>query len=279
MTAIWCTSVRRILVNGAGHSGLQPQETLTVLIPNEKSEGTVNGETQIHRCWYQSGRIYIFPVDIASFEADMVTLDHNNVDQTTQYDNATHPKESVTCFEGQREAQSGAAAGTCFTGVATNSFAADVPAQLAEFTFDSDNGQANKDPDTGTPMADIDVSYVDDVYLPVAASVANHGATGYMGSAQAMDTFEQRLTAFQGGGWPVYAAYLDQNWTGNAFSSLLPDQLGGHGNTPALHLPAGYNSVQNTLSLASSSLYKADDNTNYLISGVLEQRLPGSAVR
>jgi hypothetical protein len=229
------TSVRRILVNAGGHAGLEPQETLTVLIPNEKRDVTVDGVAEVRRCWYQSGRIYIFPASIDQLEANMVALDPNNAAQTTHYDSAEHPREDVACFDGKHDSRG--AAGNCFTGVAQNSFAPDVPAQLAEFTFDSDNGLGNKDPDTGTPMADIDVSYVDDVYLPVAASVDNHGATGYMGSALALDQFEQRLTAFQATGWPVYSAYLEQYWRDNAFSTLLPPVLGGDGNTPALHRP------------------------------------------
>jgi hypothetical protein len=259
------TTVRRILVNGASHSGLAPQETLSVLIPNEQRAVTIDGQPEIRRCWYASGRIYIFPVDIAQFEKNMVELDPNNSAQTTTYDNS----ENVPCFDGKRRAPG--AAGQCFTGVAANSFAADVPAQLAEFTFDSDKAAPNNDPDTGTPMADIDVSYVDDVYLPVAASVDNRGATGYMGSALKLDTFEQRLRDFQAIGWPVYSAYLEQYWADNAFSGLLPAELGGEGNPPALHLPAGYNSIQNTLSQSESSMYRMSGaEPAYLVSGVAQ---------
>jgi hypothetical protein len=264
------TSDRRILVNGPGHNGLEKQETVTVLIPNEEQNVTVNGAAEVRRCWYQSGRIYTFPVDIGQFEAAMVALDKNNAAQTTRYDDPRHPRMSVTYFDGMRDDQPTAKPGDCFTGVAQNSFAADVPAQLAEYTFDSDNSMANNDPDTGTPMADIDVSNVDDVYLPVAASVENHGATGYMGSALSLDTFKQRLASFQATGWPVYSAYLDQYWQNNAFGSLLPAELGGAGNTASLHLPGGFNSIQNTLSLSASSMYTADGTTrNYLISGAL----------
>ncbi|HEY1295952.1 MAG TPA: hypothetical protein VGJ60_22980 [Chloroflexota bacterium] len=262
------TKVRRILVNGSGHDGLYPQQTLTVLIPNERRDVIVKGVSEVRRCWYASGRIYVFAVDIAEFEAAMLKLDPSN-EQGTYYNDPVHPREAVTCFDGKRGAQG--AAGDCFTGVANNSFAADVPAQLAEFTLDSDNASASKDPDTGTPMADIDVSNVDDVYLPVAASVENHGATGYMGSAMKLDTFEQRLDAFYASGWPAYSAYLEPNWADNAFSALLPSAMGGSGNKPALHLPAGFNSVQNTLSRGRSSLYNGSDAApNYLISGVLE---------
>src|SRR3569833_2020885 len=94
------TKVRRILVNGPAHAGLQPQETLTVLIPNEKQDVTVNGVHEVRQCWYQSGRIYIFPVDLAKFEAEMVAHDANNKDQTTYIDDSSHPSVSVVCFVG-----------------------------------------------------------------------------------------------------------------------------------------------------------------------------------
>jgi len=91
-----------------------------------------------------------------------------------------------------------------------------------------------------------------------------------MGSALKLDTFEQRLNGFQAKGWPVYSAYLEQYWSGNAFSTLLPAELGGEGNPPGVHLPAGYNSIENTISLAASSLYTAGGSEpNYLISGVV----------
>ena len=128
-------------------------------------------------------------------------------------------------------------------------------------------------------MADIDVSYVDDVYLPVAASVENGGASGYMGSALPLDTFKQRVAAFQAGGWPVYSAYLAQFWPHNAFSALLPPELGGAGSPPALHLPAGYNTFVDTLSQAISSLYPAGDGAkSYLVSGVLRAAHAGAAL-
>ena len=263
-------TVRRILVNGSSQSGLQPNETLTVLLPNEMQNVTIDGEPKVRRCWYQSGRIYIFPVEITRFEAAMINLNSDNRDQTTQYNDPTHPKVSVPCFEGSRE--NPGANGRCFTGVAKNSFAADVPAQLAEYTFDSDNGLANGDPDTGIPMADIDVSFVDDLYLPIAASVENNGATGYMGVALDLATLKQRVNRFIQSPWPIYSAYLNQNQSegNNALYGLFPPDLEESG-TPAAHLPAGYNSIQNTLGQAFSSLYKTSNSENYLISGVLNQ--------
>lgn len=270
------TRVRRIVVNGAGHDGLQPDETLTVLIPQESNNPSSPADPVI-RCWYRSGRIYIFPVNLTTFEGNMVEVDSNNSSQTTNYKDPTHPSVAVPCYEGPRNKPG--ASGNCTTGVADNSFAADVPAQLAEYTFDSDNASTNGDPDSGIAMADIDVSHVDDLYLPIAASVVNNGATGYMGGAMDFPTFRQRISNFfTHVPWPNYSAYLSQNQpSGNIIKNAidatqLPPDLGGGTNTPAPHLPAGYNSIQNTLSKATSSVYEIKGSTsNYLISGVLNQ--------
>lgn len=270
-------TVRRIIVNGAGHDGLTPNEILTVLIPNEQQNITVNGVSQVASCWYQSGRVYILPVKLSDFEKNMVAVQPSNQAQTTQYPppGEKHPSVAVTCFQGKRDNQGKGANGNCMTGVADNSFAADVPAQLAEYTFDSDFRDTNGDPDTGIPMADIDVSHVDDLYLPVAASVVNHGATGYMGAAMDFSTFQQRISSFfTKAPWTIYSAYLSQNQNQgkNALFGLLPPQLVGGASTPSPHLPAGFNSIQNTLSKPMSSVYKMEDGSQgYLISGVTNQ--------
>lgn len=274
--------LRRILVNGPGknHNGLRKNETVTVLIPNEMQSVTVNGAPQVRRCWYQSGRIYIFPVSVDQFEQNMFQVDPSN-NQGTIYNDTKYPSAPVLCLEGPQNNLKG----NCYTGYAKSSFAADVPAQLAEYTFDSDNANVLNDPDTGTAMADIDVSNVDDLYLPIAASVVNNGATGYMGGAMPLSQFQQRLKRFftiagpviNSSSWPVYSAYLSQNQpsdsTKNAITiGLLPKDLVQGSKTPAPHLPAGYNSIQNTLSKAASSVYRINNSTsNYLISGVLNQ--------
>ncbi len=283
------TNVRRIIVNGQGHDGLSPNEKVTVFIPNEE---VTDASQQVQHCWYRSGRVYIFPVDIANFEAAMVSLDPNNKDQTTQYNDTKHPSVNVTCFEGSLGDYSTGADGNCFTGVAKTTFAGDAPAQLAEYTFDSDNPNLNNDADSGIPMADIDVSNVDDLYLPLAASVSNNGATGYMGGAtdlttfMDLTTFKQRVDNFyeainpttQVSQWPVYAAYMETNWLNNAFSNLMPSDLGGaSGSGIVAHLPAGYNIINNTLGRPLSTVYKLSDNTpeNYMISGVAYNPLTG----
>jgi hypothetical protein len=284
-------SVRRIIINGPGHKGLQPQETLTVLLPNEARKITDKDGTKIARCWYESGRIYIFPVDLTDpngndpngFEAQMLKVYSTNSAQQTQYPGPNakppnYPSVPVPCFEGTRE-QPGAQ-GSCVTGIADDSFAADVPAQLAEYTFDSDNANQYNDPDTGIPMADIDVSHVDDLYLPITASVYNHGATGYMGGAMDLSTFKQRISNFfTKAPWPLYSAYQSQYQSSsgyNALSTLLPSELEEGPDTPAPHLPGGYNSIQNTLAKSTSSIYKinngsANGSPGYLISGVTNE--------
>lgn len=177
------------------------------------------------------------------------------------------------CFMGLRQDEANAPEGKCDTGGANSTFAADVPAQLAEYTFDADLPMAetafeNKWPkfDTGIPMADIDVSNVDDIYLPIAASVYNHGATGFMGSAMELTEFKKRVRDFyeyinpdtKKQRWTTYSAYQKIYWNAvnSTFSPITPDELGGKlGEDIALHLPAGYNLIQNSLGGPRSSVY------------------------
>jgi len=276
--------VRRILVNTKGEQGLASGDTVTVLIPNgtdDKKEVTVdvNGKptTVVRNCWYQAGRIYIFAVDLSEFEKKMVALDSNNDDMITKYADPEHPKQA-TCFQGSMQKKGDP--GFCKIGTAKNSFSADVPAQLAEYTFDSDGGSPNLDPDTGIPMADIDVSNVDDLAFPLAASVDNHGATGYMGLALDLTEFNTRVNRFTGLdkgmgaqlNWPIYAAYLKADPAYNAFAKLLPTQLNNTADASLFgHIPAAYNSINNTLGRPLSALYRVHDKPgqpNYLITGV-----------
>lgn len=285
------TTVRRIVVNGPS-GGLQPKETLTVLIPNESvTTQDSSGNPLVKRCWYQSGRVYIFPLPLDEFESDMIGVSDSNKDQATTYPPpypsppppVKHPSVPVTCYTGKRNNQSQGTPGNCKTGVAKNSFAADVPAQLAEYTFDSDNANVYNDPDTGIAMADIDVSNVDDFYLPIAASVVNNGATGYMGGARALlggtmlSNAQRRINNFLSkNSWSIYAAYLANNQPSppainNAIDATqLPKQLVQGQKTPSPHLPGGFNLIQNSLSRAASSVYQFQNNApgNYLLSGV-----------
>lgn len=273
---------RRIIVNGPGHNGIYSGEKLTVLIPDTS---VVSGN-QTYRCWYRSGRIYIFPLDVMAFESQMKQLNSAISNQATVLDSG-----STTCYSGDYQQgynppSGGANVGKCYTGTSGASYALDAPAQLAEYTFDSDNADSQNDPDSGIPMADIDVSSVDDLYLPVAASVSNHGATGYMGSAMKLTDpnktttgFKSRVSAFVNTvsnptantlQWPIFGAFASANWTTNAFYTLMPAELGSpNGDGIQSHIPGGYNTLVNTLSrpIPPSPLY-GDHTTSYLISGM-----------
>ncbi|UZR29746.1 hypothetical protein [Methylococcus mesophilus] len=271
--------VRRIIINyDAKTEGLPIGKKITVWIPREQKQVNVDGKKVDKNCWYQSGRVYVFPVALTAYEANIVNFDPLQKTVVTNFNDPTHPSEAVDCYKGDSNADSEAAKGACKTGTADASYSVDAPAQLAEFTFDADNA-SDQNMDTGDPMADIDVSMVDELYIPVAGSVANHGATGYMGGSAATVTtngvndlgqFKKRIDGFltepdgHGGRkkvWPVFAAYTSQYFNSpkkeiNTFSDLLPKELGKNGgNTIIPHFPGGYNSVDMTLTRANSTIY------------------------
>lgn len=279
--------VRRIILNyDATKEGLPAGKKVTVWIPREQKQVNIDGKTVDKNCWYQSGRVYIFPVALKAYEDNIVKLDKNQTTVVTKFDDPTHPSEPVDCYMGDNNAEGDTVKGHCMTGTANASYAVDAPAQLAEFTFDSDN-PTNQNMDTGDPMADIDVSMVDELYIPVAGSVANHGATGYMGGSAAtvdangandLTQFKKRIDGFltdpngQGGEkkvWPVFAAYTSQYFNSqnkeiNTFSDLLPVALGKNGGDTIIpHVPGGYNSLDMTLTRGPSTNYYT--GTDYVL--------------
>jgi hypothetical protein len=87
----------------------------------------------------------------------------------------------------------------CSLGSALASYSLDAPAQLVEFTFDAldpNTGNVPSDADSGIPMVDIDISYVDQLYLPVALTVDDQGASRYMGTILNYETFNKRVSDF-----------------------------------------------------------------------------------
>ncbi|QXP88018.1 hypothetical protein [Methylococcus capsulatus] len=280
------TGDRRIIINyDAKTEGLPAGKKITVWIPRDQKQVNVGGKTVDKNCWYQSGRVYIFPVALKTYEANIVKLDPLQTKVITKFDDPTHPSEVVDCYKGDNTVEGEAVKGNCMTGVSGASYSVDAPAQLAEFTFDADN-PTDQNMDTGDPMADIDVSMVDELYIPVAGSVANHGATGYMGGSAAtvnangvndLAQFKKRIDGFltdpdgRGGRknvWPVFAAYTSQYFNSpnkeiNTFSDLLPKELGKNaGNTIIPHFPGGYNSIDMTLTRGPSTNYYT--GTNYV---------------
>lgn len=219
------TLVDRIIVNsGAKGAGLPSGKTVLVNIPKN--------------CWYTAGRVFLFAVDVNSFEDRLQKNQQTTPDGNAQ---AYCPNEP---------------AGTCWSGTAGASYPGDSPAQLVEYTFIAMNpatGNAfpNGNNPNGIPMADIDVSYVDDAYLPVALNLDDGGATAYMGTAMSYGVFNLRTASFIGNtatGWSEFAAYTPANWPNNDFNDL--------GIKRTDHIPGAYNLVDGVNSGGLSGLYQ-----------------------
>lgn len=88
---------------------------------------------------------------------------------------------------------------------------ANDPAQLTEYTLGGINEKT--DPiDLDTRKVDYDISYVDQVYLPVAMEAVNNFFIGWIGTIQSVGLFKGRMQNFLDSprypGWPTY---LDNN--------------------------------------------------------------------
>jgi len=105
----------------------------------------------------------------------------------------------------------------CWVGSADSAYGLDAPAQLVEYTIISQtrDGKNFDDPNdpNGTSVIDFDLSYVDDVYLPVALGLGDGGTTQTMGSTLSNAIFKQRLTSFYGlAKWSRFASWSETNW-------------------------------------------------------------------
>jgi len=80
-------------------------------------------------------------------------------------------------------------------------FPLDARSQLAEYTFETNDDGSDKH------VVDYDISYVDEIYLPLAAEV-EFGTMGYMGSNLSVDELQQNLDSF-------YLGKFTQNYFGN----------------------------------------------------------------
>jgi hypothetical protein len=162
---------RRIIVNaGARGAGIPTNGTVTVELPKDR------------HCWYTAVRVYLFTVDLTKFEAKIPAA------QRTVADNATWNPPLCTPVS------------ACWTGTATDQYPLDAPAQLYEYTVISQNpanGAPFPDPNdpNGVPLADIDVSYVDELYLPVASNVDDGGATPQQADKRVYQPHQQQQTA------------------------------------------------------------------------------------
>jgi hypothetical protein len=196
----------RIIVNAETRGrGIPTGETVTVELPKLK------------HCWYTAVRVYLFAVDLTKFEAKIPE------NQRTVADNDTWNPSLCT------------PASACWSGTAVSQYPVDAPAQLYEYTMISQNpatGAAFPDPNdpNGVPLADIDVSYVDELYLPVASNVDDGGATPYMGTILPYTSFNTKtkeflnLTTGNKPLWSEFAAYTAANWPYNVFNNLGSSQ-------------------------------------------------------
>jgi len=217
-------------------------------------------------CWYNAGRLYIFLADIKKFEE---ALPPSNANQKTVITGSAECYKAVKNPEtGKFETQTQL---TCDAGTAGAGYPLDSPAQLTEYTFDADDpdtGKPSPDPDKGRLMTDIDISYVDETYLPISMAIDNGGLAGYMGTIIPYDdkgsavksqitptiNFQDQISQFLSKKsnnqniWSSFAAYTEKNWNQNVFHTLLSERMP--------HTMGGYNVVENVIAKATSSLYK-----------------------
>ncbi|MGD9592904.1 MAG: hypothetical protein AB7V32_10325, partial [Candidatus Berkiella sp.] len=222
-------AVNRIVIP----QGVAPNETIKIYMPS--------------KCWYNAGRVLIFTADITQFES--------RIDPGQQ----TKKSGDAACFLVTSDRTDGAAI-SCFAGNAQASYPLDSPAQLTEYTFDADDpatGRPSPDPDKGRLMTDIDISYVDETFLPIAMAIDTGGLAGYMGTTIAYDDFINRINAFLGNAkWSSFAAYSEQNWNNNLFHDLIPHTF---------HTMGGFNLINSVNTKATSNLYKVTNSVPYLI--------------
>ncbi len=230
------TKVGRLFINqDADGNGVPPGQMVLVNIPK-------NGVGK-HR-WYQAQRIFLFSVDPVKLEK---RIKDSNV--TTKADKPPQPN---PCPEEPE--------GACWTGIANAAYWLDAPAQIIEYTVmskdwtDNTNGKGvwpDADDTRGVPYLDIDVSYVDDMYMPVSMTLDDTGATKYMGTTINNKQFLQATERFISNKqiqWQIYAAYSVKNWLNNHFHDLV---------ARSPHVPAGYNIINMPLAKDMSALYKA----------------------
>lgn len=219
---------KRIIVNyQTKGAGVPPGKTVKVRIPKSPA------------CWYNAARVYVFSVDLGEYENRM-----NPNERTVSDGIVWNPP---LCDNS-----------ACWTGNAVTQYQPDSPAQLVEYTVISMNPATgipfpNANNPGGIPMVDLDLSFVDSIYLPVAMALDDGGATRYMGTTLPYAQFNRRTQSFvnrkigQNMLWSQYAAYSPVNWPNNLFHDL--------GSERTNHIEGGFNLVQNVLTKALSPLY------------------------
>lgn len=237
------------VVESPENGNCKPKSTAVqrIVLPNGVNSGKTLKIYMPDKCWYNAGRVLIFTPDILAFE--------KKIDSTQQ----TQKGSQATCVTVNPDGSDGQSV-ECYMGIAKASYPLDSPAQLTEYTFDADDpntGKPSPDPDKGRLMTDIDISYVDETFLPVAMAIDTGGLAGYMGTTLGYSEFKQRVDQFlPHANWSIFASYTKSNWPNNVFHDLIPY---------AHHTMGGYNLLNSVNTKATSGLYKATSGDAYLI--------------
>jgi hypothetical protein len=228
------TSLRILVNDGQEGVGIPAGHSVTVKIPKEEPCPPKGG-------FYDAVRVFVLLVNVHDFE-QKVAENQRTVKVTADW--------TTDICAG------------CTAGTAGSDYGLDAPGQLLEYTIISQVG-ADKSPisqndPNGIPLIDFDISYVDDVFLPVAMALDDGGATQYMGSnlpyADLPTTIADFLVA--GTGWSKYAAYSDHNFP----HSILKDLFSGLAVRPA-KLPSGYQLIANVSGFSSLYTPSNDDGS------------------
>jgi hypothetical protein len=227
--------LRRILVNSQSRDrGVPTGETVKVMLPKDP------------HCWYNAVRVYIFTVNVGAFEDKLNEKQRTVPDNDIIWNPPLCPNDA------------------CWSGHSIDQYPADSPAQLLEYTIDSidpENGKRFPDANNpnGIPMVDLDLSYVDEVFLPVTMALDDGGVTRYMGTAITYGQFNQRTQTFLDiiqqnvPLWSQYAAFSSINWPHNVFNQLARGRTN--------RIEGGYNFVHNVKEpAAQSALYTPTSN-------------------
>jgi len=183
------TKVYRVYINP--DKGIPPGGSITIKVPfySQLVQNPDATKPDQYIDWWNGGR-----VDLYDVHANLVL--RLNADQK----NAVVPLTAgVSCARNSTCEPLNVYSGTVVLPL-------EDPTQLTEYTF------ANVITNQGTPYpldptyVDYDISYVDQVYLPVAIEPLNNKYIGYSGTTQAVPDFRKELKNFLGAwqGWPIY---------------------------------------------------------------------------
>jgi hypothetical protein len=225
----------RILVNdGQAGGGIQSKGSVTVKLPKEQPCPPKGG-------FYGAVRVFVLLANVQEFEKGV------DANQKTQPITDAWTKDICAA---------------CTVGTAKADYGLDAPGQLLEYTILSQVGAAaspisQNDPN-GIPLIDFDVSYVDDVFLPIAMALGDDGATQYMGSSLPFAKLPDTISTFlaTGTGWSKYAAYSDHNFPHSVLKDLFV-----HLAVRPSKVPSGYQLIANVGGFSSLYLPSNDDSS------------------